>query len=188
MTSTLTNLVSAIKIYAPEAAHFLESRTEFKTYAKGEMLVRKGEVNDTQYYIQKGLARTFHVEAEEEITSWFFWEDSFMNIPSSYYFQKPAMENIQILEDSEILCLKRADLEQFYQTNPALYLLNQKITENYFGYFDEHFRMMRKHPEKRYEIFLENYKAIINRVSQKHIATFLGIAPETLSRIRGKKK
>jgi CRP/FNR family transcriptional regulator, anaerobic regulatory protein len=166
--------------------------SKFHTYKKGAIILQEGETNDRAYYIISGLTRSYYwiADADEsrELTSWFFGEGDLMTIPSSYVFGQPSPEAIEALENCYVMETKKQDLEALYLKYPELNQQARLISEKAMAMMDERLRnMVGLTAEQRYLAFQKQFAGIENRVPQKYIASFLGIDPSTLSRIRAKR-
>jgi CRP-like cAMP-binding protein len=158
-------------------------------FPKGHFLFRQGEVCRHIYYIERGLARVYYNTSNgKEITAWFFAENSFLTAHDSYYQHKPAPGNCELLEDSVIYSLKYTDMEAMLNENHdmakfafrTVFELAKRLTE-----FINGIKFQSAH--ERYNALMQNYPNIFQRAKLGHIASFLGITQETLSRIRGGK-
>jgi len=158
-------------------------------YPKGHFLYRQGEICQHIYYIEKGLARVFYLpESGKEITQWFFAETNFLTAVDSFYHHKPTLVNCELLEDAVIYSLRYSEMEAMLHENHemarfafhAVYELAKKLSEYMIA-------MKFQSAEERYNALMKEYPKIFQRVKLGHIASFLGITQETLSRIRALK-
>ena len=144
---------------------------------------------DTSTTSKKGLARIYYnTRSGKEITAWFFAENSFLTAHDSFYQQKPAPSCCELLEDSVVYSLKYTDMQAMLNENHdmakfafhAVFELAKKLTEFING-------IKFQSAEERYNALMFNYPNIFQRARLGHIASFLGITQETLSRIRAGK-
>jgi CRP-like cAMP-binding protein len=155
--------------------------------AKGKYLVRHGAVCDSVYFIKKGLLRGFIEEDNKEITTWFALENELVAAISTFVQHPPARENIQAVEDCELIGMKLADLDTLYLRYPSFNTIGRKVMELYYGLAESRAYITRLHDaERKYELFLLHFSHFANRVQLTHIASFLGMTIETLSRVRAK--
>lgn len=155
-----------------------------KKVKKKEFLLKEGDINDRIFYVKKGLLRIYLVHEGKEINTWFVKEDEFISSVNSYYYETPSDEFIQAIEDSEILSVKKSTYNMVIKHNHklALFVINElyvKLCE----YSDQCRYLRLLSAEKKYEFLKRNNPEIINRVSQKHIASFLGVETTYLSKI-----
>jgi CRP/FNR family transcriptional regulator, anaerobic regulatory protein len=154
---------------------------------KGDTLLKIGVVATKFYYIEKGLLRLFFFNSKgREITSWFSKEEEFTTSFISFIEQKPSILQIEALEDTEVYIIEKSFLEAVIKEYPI-------INELYLTFIQQHYLNLEKafqgHQSEsaidRYQDLLENQAYIFQRVNLGMIASFLGMNPATLSRIRG---
>ncbi len=155
-----------------------------KKIKKKEFLLKAGEVNDTIFYVKKGLLRVYFEYEGKEINTWFVKEDEFISSVNSYYYGMPSKEFIQTIEDCEIITVKKSTYDMVLKHNHklALFAINElyiKLCE----YSDQCQSLRILSAEKKYEFLKTNKPEILERLSQKHIASFLGIETTYLSKI-----
>jgi CRP-like cAMP-binding protein len=161
-----------------------------KTFPKKHLLLKEGEIAKQIFFICKGSARAFYYDKDgKEHTTWFMTENDLMISVYSFYRQAPALENIELLEDSVLLCMRYEKLQDIYQEFPEYNLQRRLFTEKYYIQSEERAIILRtKKPAERYQLLLESFPGILQKASLGQIASFLGIALETLSRIRSGRK
>ncbi len=174
-------------VYNETDFSFIQKFAQFlfsKKYKRKEFLLKVGEVNDRIFYVKKGLLRVFMIHEGKEINTWFVKENEFISSVTSYYNGIPSEEFIQALEDCEIVSFKKSTYEMVLKHNHklALFAIKQlyiKLCE----YSDQCQYLRILSADKKYE-FLKNKKPeVLERLSQKHIASFLGIETTYLSKI-----
>lgn len=180
-------ITSIIEIPANEVDFFL-SKIVIKDVPKGHLLIQQGEVANFIYYVNKGLFRTYLIRDGKEINTEFFFENSFMSAFTGFLFQKPTSLNIEALKDSTLFYISKNLLEDLYKLNPLWFALGKYIFENEFVKKCKRESSFLQHTAtERYLALLQQYPLIETSVSLSHIASYLGIQPETLSRIRAGK-
>lgn len=156
-------------------------------YPKKTFLLKDGQVCDKACMVVKGLARAYYINEDRDITSRFMDEGFIITSWVSYYQQQPGDEYIEAMEDTTLACIRYNEIQQLYKEYPQFNIVGRKQTEYSLYLAEMRTRMLRKHTaEEKYNFFLEQHPNLINRVPLKHIATYLGMNEETLSRIRGK--
>lgn len=166
---------------------FIQKFAQFlfsKKYKKKEFLLRAGEINDRIFYVKKGLLRVYMVYEEKEINTWFVKENEFISSVNSYYNETPSEEFIQALEDCEIISFKKSTYFMVLKHNHklALFAIKQlyiKLCE----YSDQCQYLRILSAEKKYEFLKKKNPEVLERVSQKHVASFLGIETTYLNKI-----
>ncbi|MEQ1678666.1 MAG: Crp/Fnr family transcriptional regulator [Chitinophagaceae bacterium] len=161
--------------------------THLVTYPKKAYLLRDGQVCDKACMVVKGLARAYYINEDRDITSRFMDEGFIITSWISYYHQQPGDEFIEAIEDTTLACIRYSDIQQLYKEYPLFNIVGRKQTEYSLYTSELRTRMLRKHTaEEKYAFFLNQHPDLMNRVPLKHIATYLGMNEETLSRIRSK--
>lgn len=156
-------------------------------FPKKHVLLTEGDISKQIFFICRGSARAFYYDSKgRENTTWFMSENDLMISVYSFFRQVPAMENIQLLEDSTLLCLKWEQLQSIYKDFPEYNFHGRVFTEKYYIQAEERAIILRtRDPAERYKTLLIQQPAILQKASLGQIASFLGITLETLSRIRG---
>ncbi|PWK26487.1 CRP-like cAMP-binding protein [Arcicella aurantiaca] len=169
-------------------SQYLIENTYPKSVKKGKILHKAGEICTTMYFVKKGVLRGFVNDENREITTWITADGELVSAICSFILQIPTHENIQTLEDCELVALSQPDLERLYLKHPSFNITVRKLIEIYYMHAEHRAYIVRlKKAEQKYQLFLKHYGHLANRVPVKHIASFLGITLETLSRLRAKK-
>jgi CRP-like cAMP-binding protein len=159
----------------------------FKRFSlkKNDYLLQSSEVNYRLAFLCKGLVRYFVFKNEQESTLEFTKEGEFVADYESFISKKPSLQNIQALEDCEFLVIDYDELQKLYKVSAKANLLGRIIIEHRFIIMvNQLLTVHRYNPEDRYRYFLEQYKDIAQRIPQYLIASFVGVKPQSLSRIR----
>ena len=171
----------------PHTLNFIKSNFQTLSLLKNEFLIERGEVSDKIFVIRKGLVRGFDVIKNHEITYWIS-VDGEICASSTFFTIEKSDEYIQALEDTILDYLTIEDLRKAiknFKDFNELYIIN---LERYYQYAQKR-ALVSRIPDAatRYSYFLKNYdERIIKRTPGKYIASFLGIKPETLSRLKNK--
>lgn len=156
--------------------------------ARGKNLLKPGEVCTHIVFISSGALRGYLKEGDTDITTWITTENQMAAAISSFVFQAPAIEYVQAIEDCKLLALSHTDLEKIYVKYPSFNVIARKIYEQYYADAENRALITRlKNADMKYQHFIEKQNHLANRIPIKYIASYLGIASETLSRLRGKK-
>jgi CRP-like cAMP-binding protein len=155
-----------------------------KKYKKGTVLLEEGKISNECYFIIKGCIRSYYIKDGDEKTTEFYTEEQ-AAIPSAYGKKTPSEHFLECVEDT-IAGVGTPELEaEMYLKFPQIESLNRALGEvimtNYIDTFAE-FKMAS--PEERYQNLLKTRPGLILRVPQHQVASYLGIKPESLSRIR----
>jgi CRP/FNR family transcriptional regulator, anaerobic regulatory protein len=156
-------------------------------YKKGEHILNEGEVCDKAGLITKGLVRFYYINEGKEITSRLMEEGLIITSWNSYYTQKPSNEFMEALEDTTFVYVEYNDTQKLYDDFPEFNKIGRLIIEHAFYLSEQRTQILRKHTaEEKYRYFIEHHPTLLQRVSLKQIASYLGMNEETLSRVRTK--
>ncbi len=154
---------------------------------KGKVLLHEKDICKNLWFLCDGLLRSYHNIGNKEITPRIMYTRHIVISPGSFFTQTPATESIETLADCVVAKLSFTDLQDIYKRFPEFNYHTRLITEQYFYKQEQRLYMLRKHDAAaKYNFFLENYADYLKDIPQKYIASFLNIAPETLSRTRSK--
>jgi len=150
------------------------------------ILIEEGKTAKSLYFIESGLVRTYKNLDEKDITTYFACDNQFITVFNSFINQTPSSEKLEIIEDSIVYEISSDSLIQLYKESSKFEKLGRILAErNHLCALERTLTLQTKSAKKRYLDFLKNYnKKIVSRVPQYQIASFLGIASESLSRIR----
>jgi CRP-like cAMP-binding protein len=177
------------------ARHITLTDAEFETvskhfmvrkYRKKQYVLQEGDISRHLHYVVKGCLRSFEVdEAGKEHIIQFSVEDWWGGDMASGLNQTPSRLNIECLETCELLLIDQVQMESLYIEVPKLERFFRIITQNAFIVTQRRLlAVMSKTALERYLEFTERYPQFMERIPNHHIASYLGIAPETLSRLR----
>jgi CRP-like cAMP-binding protein len=176
------NLVPKI---STEALAELETCFVVKHYKKGDFLVRSGQIEDHVHFVEKGLLRIYQMEDGREVIGSFFPENTYGSAYDSFLMRSPGNDFIEVLEESTVIDLHHNDVQRLYDKYPELERFGRKIAEYLFIGLSMHiYKLQNLTAEERYRDFLDIYPNLAQRVPQYMIASFIGVTPEALSRIR----
>lgn len=161
---------------------------KFVTLKKRAHFAQQGKVCDQIAFILNGSVRYYYIKDGEEITGYFSFEREFTSSYNSFLTRQPSNNYVQALEDTQLLTLDYTDVQKMY-ADPVLACKMERfgrlIAEFYLICYDDRVTsFVTQTPEERYLKLLENGREILQRIPQHYIATFLGITPVSLSRIR----
>lgn len=168
-----------------EELDILESVLVPMRFAKGEMILREGEVCRNIYYIEKGLVRQFYFKKDKDITEHMAVEGSIVMCIESLFKEEPTLLQIKAIEPAIVYALPKAKLEQVALHNVNIQILYRKILEESLIQSQIHADMVRFEMAK--DRYLRLYKMspkLILRAPLVYIASYLQMTPETLSRVR----
>ncbi len=187
MIQKMLDYFNSVHPMSSELSDAVVGITEIKDYPKKTILLKEGQVANHACFVIKGLARGYYTAGEKEVTRLFMDEGFIITSWLSFYSRQPAHEAIELLEDCTLACMHHDDLQKIYAAFPEFNILGRKVTERFFYLSERRSLMLRRHTaEEKYQMFVEQYPTLFQRIAQKQIATYLGISEETLSRVRAK--
>ncbi|HAD12516.1 MAG TPA: hypothetical protein DCF33_08760 [Saprospirales bacterium] len=152
---------------------------------KKTRLLELGQVCNHMYFVIKGCLRLYYQKGELEINCFFFHENLFCTAFGSFMMRRKSNQILETLEDTVMLAITFDELQQLYIDVPEMNVLVRKILEErYTNAHDVISSFVLDNPEQRYENFKQKYPALINRIAEQHIASYLGITPKSLSRLK----
>lgn len=189
-TTDISVLATVLNSFHPLSVgieFFLKTHLYERSFRKGKLLLKAGDVCETIYFIKKGAVRGFIRSGKKDITTWITAENELV---ASIYAQdtmEPAIENMQAIEDCEMLALNYSDLEELYQQFPEFNIVIRKLLQKYYRDAEGRAFIARlTNAESKYQYFNTHHNHLVNRIPLKYVASFLGITLETLSRVRKK--
>lgn len=152
------------------------------------MLLEEGKTADRLYWIRKGCLRLFFHNEGKDITFQFFFEGDCVASFDSLYRQTPSLFSLESIEPAEISAIKRDDFFGFIEQHPSVRCVyEEKLIGRFHTYQQLFLSRIKNTPQQRYEELLKEYPGIVQRVPQHYIASYLGITPVSLSRIRNRR-
>lgn len=158
--------------------------TEIRIPAKTTLL-REGDVANNIYFINQGCLRVWFNDDGKDVTFQFFFEDQVVSSFESFYNNEASLFNVETLEDSCVTVIKKDDLHKLLQVYPELNGDVTKLLSDRFIHYTKLFlSRIKNSPEERYLELCSKNSEILNRIPHHYIASYLGITPVSLSRIR----
>lgn len=168
-----------------EEAKAIDELIPIKTFPKGTVLLKQGQVAKDSYFNLKGLVRLYYLIDGEEKTIQFFTEGDPIASLSSYHHQTPSPHYLECVEDCTLTILNFEKEQELIKKVPAFESICRISIEQEFGKNQEVLaNYMIKSPEQRYLDLQNERPELLNRVPQYILASYLGVKPESLSRIR----
>jgi CRP-like cAMP-binding protein len=182
-------LISYLNLYHPISAtdeQYIVEAFKPKTFKEGEELSRPGSICKELFFIVDGVLRiVIRNEKGNEVTHYFLRENQFCTILNSFHKQVPAEECIQSACNCEVLGINRESLLKLYAQVPYLKTLIDQITQQaLIDKINIRNAYLGQDSTNRYRLFLNKQADIALRVSLTDAASYLGITPQSLSRIR----
>ncbi len=156
-----------------------------RAYKKGDHLLAEGDICRYVTFVESGLVRYYMNTDGEEKTTYFNKEGEFVCFYPSFLPQAPSVINIQAVEDCVVWLISFASMQQFYQEVEHGERFGRLAIETVFvSAIAQITSIYTDRPEMRYRNFLLHYPDIVQRIPQYYIASYVGVKPQSLSRIR----
>jgi CRP-like cAMP-binding protein len=185
MTGKLISSIKSIIDLTPKEVDHINQLFKKKELKKGDFFLAEGQVCRQVGFIVKGLIRYYINHDGEEKTYAFAEENNFVCNYESFLPQTPSTKIIQALEDCEMLVISLADLQIFYKSIAQGERFGRLVIGQVFiQLLQDLSSFYTDTPEYRYEKFVKEHPGLQQRISQYHIASYVGVKPQSLSRIR----
>lgn len=163
------------------------SRMKVVKKKRHDLLLKEGEVCTNFAIMRTGLMRIFHYKKGKDISDVFLGDGSFCVSIESFFNEKPSDRLIEILEPAEIYLLPRKDLIELCDKYLEFDLFAQSMIAFVVGVLQRKVELLQfATAEERLEMILQDVPDLMQRVSSVQVASYLGVTPETLSRVRGR--
>jgi CRP-like cAMP-binding protein len=185
--SLIANLSKHVSLTPGECA-IIESLFTFKKFRKRQYILQEGDITRHETFIVKGITRMYEVDEKgQEHVVLFGLEDWWIGDLYSFLSETPTMYNIDCIEDTEVLQITKPNLETLYGKVPKIERHFRIMIQNAFIAVTRRVSSsLSKSASERYDEFILKYPQIEQRVPNHQIASYLGITPQSLSRIRTK--
>lgn len=153
---------------------------------KNAFILERGQVCSYVYFVESGFFRMYYVDHDaHEINCQFSEENSFISDFQSFHMQKPSQYYLQAMQDSEIIAIKHEDIHRIYLISCSWERFGRCVAEQICLQIKEREEMLHfQSPEERYQTLLNTRPQLFNQVSQQYLSSYIGIKPESLSRLR----
>lgn len=152
---------------------------------KGKNFLNSGSVCRQMAYIESGYVRMFNIADGKEITLWIGSAGTFITSVSSFVFETPSYWNIQAISDCSLQVITRKDHIALCKSQPKWLEFDNHLLARSFSLLEQNmFSQLHMTAKQRFEALMADNPAMFNQVPLQHIASMLGITPETLSRLR----
>lgn len=186
----MQKLINYIRKYVnltEDEMYALQHAFETRELHPSETFFREGQLANEIYFVLEGWIRLFYNIEVEDKTAFFYTQGQFICAGESYNNGTPALENYQAITNSRILILTRDKIEELLTRHPKLEVIGRTAVENELIASQKVIAsFVTQTAEERYLHLLENDRALFQEVPQHYIASYLGILPETLSRIKSR--
>jgi CRP-like cAMP-binding protein len=185
MHDILIQTLNHIVTLEPDEIEFFKTAFTQTQIKKGDYFLKSGEINNKLGFIQNGLIRYFVFNNDEESTLEFSKEGEFVAEYQSLVQKTESTQCIQAIEDTTMLVMTSENLHKLYDTKKNGDKIGRIVIEHRFNVLVNQLMSIYMHkPDQRYLHFLKTYPDIVQRVPQYYIASYVGVKPQSLSRIR----
>lgn len=163
----------------------IEELVIIKTFKKGSLILREGQISTNCYSIIQGCIRQYYLIDGEERTTFFYTEGETIFAQRGNNQGKPAKHYLSCVEDTTITIMTQESENELFRRFPRFERLSRLALEEELGNYQEMLAaFMTSSPQERYLNLLENRPELLDRVPHYMLASYLGVKPESLSRIR----
>jgi CRP-like cAMP-binding protein len=186
MEQVLFDFIERYMELSPDEKQLIRELSIIKSYKKGTILLKEGKVSHDSYFVLEGCLRTFCLKNNEEKTTEFYTEMEVLSAASSLD-GSPSQYSISCLEDT-VVCVSNPELEQAaFARFPRFEMMCRVLSEQLVAKARlELDKFKTSSAEERYLALIESRPDLFQRVPQHQLASYLGITPESLSRLRGR--
>lgn len=184
---TIYPLLQNVTGFSEEEMRIFLSRFEEKNIPKKTTILSYGKVAQEVYFVIRGCMRLYYDKDGVDISAFFFTENMFAGAYDSFTTKTKSRHSIETIEDCHCLSINYNNLQSLYIELPKMNELIRKVLEKRFFELHQLFTsQILDSPEERYLDLLKERPDLLQRVPQHQIATFLGVTPVSLSRIRSR--
>jgi CRP/FNR family transcriptional regulator, anaerobic regulatory protein len=171
--------------FSEEQLGLFADKLTYKNLKKKELILKPKQVPDGLCFVETGSLRFYTHTEQGEVTIHFFTENLWVADLESLLKQEPSKNSIEAFEHSTIASITLRDIHLLMSSHPAFHMLNALMAN--LAISTKHIASLSlKNPDERYLELLSQHPDWVNRFPQKHIASYLGMTPETLSRVRAR--
>lgn len=185
MQNKLVNYFSRISPLSTEEAEAITQSMQIRSFKKGDFLLREGQVAFTTYFILEGCVREYVINEGEEKTTNFFTEEQWAISLNSFNPQHKSKHNWVCTEDTDVVIGDEEKSQELFSRFPRFETISRKVMEAVFAErMEAATAYTTDSAEDRYQKLLESRPDLVQRVPQYQLASYIGVKPESLSRIR----
>jgi len=185
LETVIETISSTYSLLTDECKKDLKKSSKLVSYDKNALIVKEGHVADTMYFIVSGCVRAFYVKEDKEINDWFAFEGDFVTSINSFFQDVPSKHYIESLELTTIVEIPRTAINTLADTHHCFERLGRiAATKTMLQLQERIVSLQFETAQQKFESLIHVRPDITQRVSLTHIASYLGITLETLSRIR----
>jgi len=186
MSEKLTQLLKTIVDFDTRDIHEILSLFKARTVKRNTLLLREGQICREFYFVSTGCLRTYFIDTKGNDKTRLIMPDCWIGTAlTSFITREPSLEYIEVLEDSEIMAIDHTDFYRLNATMPAWKEFYQKILEMAYAFQNRRIaEFITISAPERYKRLMQTNPVLIQKVSNRVLASYLDVAQETLSRIK----
>ena len=185
MENKFVNYFSRISPLSKEESDAIAQSMQTKSFKKGDHLIREGQISTRTYFILEGCIREYILTEGEEKTTNFFTEEQWAISLNTFTPQNAAKHNWICVEDTTVVVGDEQQAQALFKRFPRFETISRIIMEEAFAKQKEALASYyTDSPEQRYLKLLKSRPGLVQRIPQYHLASYIGVKPESLSRIR----
>jgi CRP-like cAMP-binding protein len=185
MKEKFVNYFSRISPLSEEEAKGIEEGMRIEIFKKGTVLLKEGQISVDTYFILEGCIREYVIRDGDEKTTNFFKEDQWVISLNNFGLKSPASNNLVCVEDTTVSVGNEKSAQEMFKQFPRFETISRAVMEIFFT---EQKKLLTSFltdsPEQRYLTLLKSRPDLFQRIPQYQIASYIGVKPESLSRIR----
>jgi CRP-like cAMP-binding protein len=185
MYTNLKNFIRRFVTLSDDELEEIADKFKTKGVKKNSYVLKEGEICKDLVFVQKGCLRLYYVKDDIEVSVWFAFQGSSAIEIYSFISENPTDYYLQAIEDSEVLYLPKTELKKLYLHQPKMQEMMRNFWEAVLLDLIARFTALQKDSaEKRYLDLLNKQPDYLESIPQKYLASFIGVTPTSLSRIR----
>ncbi|RIV37488.1 Crp/Fnr family transcriptional regulator [Flagellimonas lutimaris] len=177
--------LNSIYPLGPSLKNYLVQHIKSCSFERNQIISRAGEICNRLYLIKKGMVRGYFVSDGIELTTWVDTENEVFTSITGFFRNEPCQEYMQSLEETHCDYMEYEDYKYCLNNFPEMRHINRILLEEYYILAEHRVYLARiPNAQKRLAYYMEKMKPqIVERIPRKHLASYLSIRPETLSRL-----
>lgn len=189
MHQRLLHRLNEFVLLNPQQQRSLLEVVNAVSLSRDDVLLEQGDVSNDIYFVEKGILRASCEVDGKDVTRWFCFEEHFATAYFSFVYRQPSEDKITAVTDTEIYSISHGALEALTVKDPVWIDLNRHLIEHYYTVLlDRVMSFQTCSTAERYRALLEERPDIEEQVPLGHLASYLGMSQETLSRLRKKRR